>query len=277
MQILDHRKPRHKNQRYNICMEELLRLPPVFDPPLMNAAGMLGFAPDRRKPLDWEKFGAFVTNPVSVSPRRPAAGARWRQEGSTALVHTGHPNPGFSRVVRQYASVWAQSDLPVVVHLMADRPAEMKKIIPRLEVLENILAVELGFPEEIGQGELVEAISACLGELPLIVQLPFSRAVLLAPAVIEAGAAAVSLAPPRGQLPDAVGDFDRGRLYGPPLFSQALHVVRRLDALQIPVIGAGGVYSREQANVMRWAGAFAVQVDLALWRGDWLLAKEEEE
>jgi dihydroorotate dehydrogenase len=44
----------------------------------------------------------------------------------------------------------------------------------------------------------------------------------------------------------------------------ALH---RLAALKVPVIGGGGVYSLEQAEVMLAAGALAVQFDAVLWRG----------
>jgi len=32
----------------------------AFHPPLMNAAGALGFAPDSRAPTPWEAFGAFL-------------------------------------------------------------------------------------------------------------------------------------------------------------------------------------------------------------------------
>ena len=44
-----------------------------FSQPLMNAAGILGFAPDSRAPVEWERLGAFVTNPISFRPRLPAA------------------------------------------------------------------------------------------------------------------------------------------------------------------------------------------------------------
>ena len=257
-------------------MEELLRLPPSFDPPLMNAAGTLGFAPDRRKPLDWAQFGAFVTNPISVRPRRPAGGTRWRVSANTALVHTGLPNPGYRKAINQYAHHWAQADLPVIVHLMSDAPSEMARIIPKFEVLENVIAIELGFPENIGASALKQIVAASLGELPTLVCLPFSRAVELAPAVIDSGVAAVSVSAPRGELPDTSGGFDRGRLYGPAIFPQALHIVRQLSEMEIPVIGAGGVYAQEQAEAMRRAGALAVQLDLVLWRGDWLIGNQED-
>ena len=46
-------------------------------PPLMNAAGSLGFAPDMRTPVDMSKLGAFITNPISLGPRSPAQGKRF--------------------------------------------------------------------------------------------------------------------------------------------------------------------------------------------------------
>jgi dihydroorotate dehydrogenase len=106
-----------------------------------------------------------------------------------------------------------------------------------------------------------------LGELPLIVSLPMEDAVRLAPRVIEAGAAAVSLCAPRGSLVTDNRSLITGRLYGPSLFPQALETVHRLAGAGVPVIGAGGVYTREQAEVMKEAGAMAVQLDAVLWRG----------
>jgi dihydroorotate dehydrogenase len=58
-----------------------------------------------------------------------------------------------------------------------------------------------------------------------------------------------------------------GRLYGPGLFPQAAAAVLKMAALGIPAIGAGGIYSREQADKLLSAGAVAVQLDGVLWRG----------
>jgi hypothetical protein len=44
-----------------------------FSKPVMNAAGMLGFTPSFRDSIPWGDFGVFVTNPISLRPRPPAA------------------------------------------------------------------------------------------------------------------------------------------------------------------------------------------------------------
>src|SRR5262245_19353484 len=116
-----------------------------FRTPLMNAAGTLGFAPDVRAAVDWDRFGAFVTNPVSWRPRVPTANPQIVHYAGGFLLHTGLPNPGFSAVLKKYAPRWADSKLPVIVNLMADRPEETAQMVRRLENVENVAAVELGF------------------------------------------------------------------------------------------------------------------------------------
>src|SRR3972149_4838806 len=101
--------------------------------PLMNAAGFLGFAPDVRGPLNLERLGVFITNPVSLEPRTPAHGTRWLAYPGGFLLHTGHPNPGLKAVLRRYAGRWRRSPLPVVVHLLTHRLEELAWMVRRLE------------------------------------------------------------------------------------------------------------------------------------------------
>jgi dihydroorotate dehydrogenase len=255
-------------------MEELLRQPPVISPPLMNAAGTLGFAPDPRSPLDWAQFGAFVTNPISQKPRKPAARHRWQTSAAGVMLHSGHPNPGFRRVLQTYAPRWAQADLPVIVHLLADTPAIIHRQVLHLEELENILAVEIGFPENIVENEITEVLTAAQGELPVFARLPLMQVVPLAKPALESGASAVSLAPPRGTIFQH-GIFSAGRLYGAELLPMQIQVVLQLDEMDIPVVASGHLTHPSQVEPFQQAGAFAVQVDISLWRGDWFNQKEK--
>lgn len=254
-------------------MEELLRQPPMIAPPLMNAAGTLGFAPDIHAPLDWAQFGAFVTNPISQKPRKPAGQHRWQPSAGGVMLHNGHPNPGFRRVLQVYAERWAQAPLPIIVHLLADTPEIIHRQMLRLEELENILAVEIGFPDLISKPEVAEVIRAALGELPVFARLPMMQASLLAPAMMENGASAVSIGPPRGALLLGAG-LAAGRMYGPELLPLHLQAVRQLAEMEIPVIGSGFITQPAQAQAFQQAGAYALQVDVSLWRGEWLTEKE---
>lgn len=247
-----------------------------FRTPIMNAAGMLGFAPDFRAMQTseflknsevYETLGAFVANPLSWRPRKATSHPAVVEYPGGFLLHTGLPNPGFSATVKRYAHKWADSSLPIIVHLMADRPEETARMVETLERVENVMAAELGFAPLLTDDIILTSLKMSLGELPLIVSLPMEQAVTLGPRVIEAGAAAVSLAAPRGSLNTEDGKLITGRLYGPSLFPQSLETVRRLAGVGVPVIGGGGVYKREQVEVMKEAGAIAIQLDAVLWRG----------
>ncbi len=237
-----------------------------FTPPIMNAAGILGFAPGNRDMLDWSELGAFVTNPVSIGPRTPARGKRFIPYPGGFLLHSGYPNPGFTQVLRRYAGRWKRSPVAVIVHLLAQAAGELETMAHRLEVVEGVQALEIGVSSEASATMVGEFTQAAVGELPVIVRLPLECAPKLAMCAIQAGAVAISLAPPRGLMPAGEEEFVQGRLYGPSIFPNALMVIRALKQQGAPVIGAGGIYSREQVNAMLIAGAMAVQLDSALWR-----------
>lgn len=240
-----------------------------FSKPLMNAAGTLGFAPDSRVEVPWETFGAFVTNPLSLRPRHPAAKPEVIEYPGGFLLHTGLPNPGFTAALKKYASRWDKADLPVIVHLMADRPEETQHMVRSLEAQENVMAAELGFAPLLADDILLLTLEMCLGELPLIFSLPVEQVLSLGPRLIQGGAQAISIAAPRGALSKAEGTGIRaivtGRLYGPSIFPRTLETVHSAAKIGLPVIGAGGVWSNENAESMLSAGALAVQVDAALW------------
>jgi dihydroorotate dehydrogenase (NAD+) catalytic subunit len=239
-----------------------------FDPPLMNAAGSLGYAPNRRGPVDLGKLGAFVTNPVSLRPRTPAQGPRLLDFQGGFLLHSGHPNPGLRRVIQRHAAQWGRALLPVVVHLLAESPAEVRLMAERLERVEGVAGVEVGLPPGCDPGTVVDMVRAAQGELPVIARLQLEQAGPLAMELANSGVAALSLAPPRGALPSAGGGLVHGRLYGPAVLPGALNAVREASRSGLPVIGAGGVYGRSDMEAMFAAGAAAVQLDAVLWRGD---------
>ncbi len=244
----------------------------IFHKPLMNAAGTLGFSPDLRAPVPWDDLGAFVTNPLSLRPRRGADRPACIEYPGGFLLHTGLPNPGLATVLNKHARRWADSPLPVIVNLMADRPEETKQMVESLEERENVAAVELGFAPLLADDIILLAIEMCLGELPLIVSLGSEQILSLGPRALETGAAAISLAARRGMLPvphnpasERSVDLISGRLFGPAQFPRSLEAVHAAARLGLPIYGAGGVYSKENAEVMIAAGALGVQMDTGLW------------
>lgn len=254
---------------YAISWLKMSKYDLTFATPLMNAAGSLGFTPEVRGPVDLARLGAFVSNPISLTGRTPAQARRCQSYPGGFLLHTGYPNPGLNQVIRRYREKWARSPLPVIVHTLGENPAQVSTVVSRLEGIEGVVGVELGLPVEADRLAAVDLTQAGLGELPLIVRVPLERVSDLAHSVARLPIAAISLGPPRGILPASTAGTVRGRLYGPAIFPQTLAAVTSLARSGIPVIGAGGVYSQQDADAMLAAGALAVQVDMALWITGW--------
>jgi len=239
-----------------------------FSKPLMNAAGTLGFSPDFRSLQDFgslKNFGAFVTNPISLRPRFPTSQPEMIQFPGGFLLHTGLPNPGLSSVIKKHAARWDRSDIPVIVHLMADRPEETRQMVQGLENVENVMAVELGFAPLLSNDIIRLTLEMCLGEIPLIFSLPAEQILSLGPKLIQHGADAISVATPRGAIMDEE-NLVTGRIYGQAIFPRALEIVHSAKKLSLPIIGSGGIWTEKDAADMLSAGAIAVQMDVSLWK-----------
>lgn len=232
----------------------------------MNAAGSLGFAPDLHSEVSLQTFGAFVTNPISLRARNVARGPRLFSFPGGVLIHTGHPNPGLRNAIKEYAAAWRHAPVPIILHLLSAEPKQLRAAMPRIEELENVIAVELSFEAGKPIAEMSLAIAAASGELPLIAQLPLHNAIASADSAMQAGASAISLGPPRGAMPGPDEKLVTGRLYGPALYPQALAVAAELAQQGIAVIAAGGVETRDQGEPFLAAGAIAVQMDIGLWK-----------
>jgi len=237
----------------------------------MNAAGSLGFVPPTHTLIDWDRFGAFVTNPISLGRRQPAANARQVSYAGGFVLHTGYPNPGLETALRRFRLAWSHAPLPVVVHLIPRNAHELATMIPLLEYCDNLVGLEVGIAPDTTIEAGVELLQATFSELPVILRLPLDRAreliQYLEPYLDDGRVAAISLGPARGELPLPEGGFFHGRLYGPTILPVALAAVSALSQGSLPVIGAGGIYRRQDINAMLSAGATAVQLDTVLWRG----------
>jgi dihydroorotate dehydrogenase (NAD+) catalytic subunit len=239
-----------------------------FSKPIINAAGSLGFAPDFRSLGDFgslNQFGAFVTNPISLRPRLPTSHPSMVEFPGGFLMHTGLPNPGFHAALKKYSARWNRADLPVIVHLMADRPEETQKMVRDLETVENVMAVQLGFAPLLADDIILMNLEMCLGEIPLIFALPHEQVLTLGRQLLDGGASAISIASPRGALHDKAGNLVTGRMYGQSLFPRSLDIIHSAAMIGMPIIGAGGVWSGADAESMLKAGAMAVETDARLW------------
>lgn len=242
----------------------------VVESPVMNAAGTLGFGDEYRDLLDLATLGAFVTNPLTYTPWNPATGTRVVALDAGVLVHTGLPNPGLAKAVAQHRAVWERLPMPVIAHIVVNTVEEVDRCLALLDEEESIDAVELGLNDDISPAELQWYTRAACErtEKPILARVPFGASVEHLHAAVDAGVGAlVVCAPPRGTARDQAGRLVAGRVYGPLIKPIVLRMVGQLARRfsDIPLIGAGGIHSPQDARDYLEAGAAAVQVDSVTW------------
>ena len=237
--------------------------------PIMPAAGSAGFANEYAGLIDWSRWGAFVTSPVTARPRQPSGEPVTIDLGAALLIHAGISNPGIRAVIEDSQNTWKRLGVPVIVHVAGTTPDDVAECVVRLVIVEGVGGVELGVRDEEDEGAIAALVAAAVeaGEAPVFVRLPLDHAPELAPACVEAGAdALVVAAPPRGMLPWGDG-YVSGRVYGRGALPLALRAVRDTAAqVDVPIIASGGVHTVEDARAMLAAGAVAVQIDTLIWR-----------
>jgi len=244
--------------------------PLTLDNPVMCSAGTVGFGPEYGKLIDLSRLGGIVTNPITFRPRKAAGGTRVIPLDSGVLVHSGLPNPGIMRAVRDYAPAWKLSPCPIIIHLAATAPDELARCVGALEGREGIAAIELGMSDDATHRDIKLMFNAVQQhtELPILVRVCLYNAAQLAQAAQDAGAGAVVVAaPPRGTARDPLtGAMVGGRLYGPWLKPLAIRAVgQAVHSVQIPVIGCGGIHNPDDAREFLSVGAKAIQLDSIVW------------
>ncbi len=241
----------------------------TLNTPVMNAAGVFGYGDEYRDLVQIDKLGAIVTNPVTYAAWNPASGTRVIPLDAGVLVHTGLPNPGVSKVISAHRNLWSRLPVPLILHIIPLNADDSRRFAERIDEEECIAGIEVGINDEVSVVEAARQIKALVEstEKPVLARLPFGVGADYARSIVDAGAGGLVVsAPPRGTARDSGGRLVSGRLYGALVKPMTLRLVgylaRRVD---IPVIGAGGIHTPEDARDYLEAGAVAVQVDSVVW------------
>lgn len=245
-------------------MAEILPLPGTISP-FMNAAGFFGYTPPSVSMLA-DQLGAFITAPISLTKRTPARNRCLVEFPGGFLLHTGLPNDGFSRILKQHHQKWAGLKYPVWPHLLPQSASDCRQMVRALEDVENIAALEISLPEDATPGQVEEWLEAAVGELPIYVCTPLYSPWQTWLSVFNLyNISGVVLSAPRGSVYHNES-LVRGRLYGPSLFPQMLDILQQNRDCGIPLIAGSGIFSFEQAEMALQVGASAVQFDACLWQ-----------
>jgi dihydroorotate dehydrogenase len=241
--------------------------------PLIAASGAIGFGGEAADLVALERFGALVTAPISLRPRRGSAPPRLAPTPGGMLLQTGGQSPGWRRVAEQHGGAWARSRAPIIAHISGH--TSLGELARRAEATRGIAGLEL----DLDGAESLPLLAALrrASELPILVRLPYHGAGLAARAV-EAGAdALVCIMPPRGTTvltgghsassaahgraedggSSAGGQLVEGSLFGPLVRALALQTLREtVDALAV-VVGETGEFGESRRTPSPSAGANA--------------------
>ena len=251
--------------------------------PVMTASGTFGNGLDYVKVFDIQRLGAIVSKAVTLRPRRGNIQPRIAETAGGMINSIGLQNIGLEAILRDVAPVWATWRVPVVVNVAGESLGDYAELARRLDGVAGVSGLELNVscPNvedglEFGTDPCAAAeVTAAVRRrttLPVIVKLTPNVAdiVAMARAVVDAGADALTLI---NTFPAMSIDIEArrpalgwgsGGLSGPALKPIALKMVYEVAAaVDVPIIGCGGVTSGEDAVEYLMAGACAVQVGTA--------------
>jgi dihydroorotate dehydrogenase (NAD+) catalytic subunit len=252
--------------------------------PVVNGSGTFDAIAARRafgEALDREfPFSAYVSKTVTLEPRTGNPPPRLWELGRGMINSIGLPNKGLAGFVRHDLPEYASLPVPLIVSVMGFTADELIELLDVLGERPEIAAFELNFScPNVKTGNIVGSdpveCSAMMAALrghsvkPMIAKLApsTSRPDLVAKAAEEAGADAVSLVNTLPGTAFAPGTSEpwlgagSGGISGPVLRPVALaQVLRVACAVEIPVVGMGGVACARDAREMLSAGATLVAV-----------------
>ena len=252
--------------------------------PVMTASGTFGYGTEFQDVFDIQELGAIVCKGTTLNPREGNYQPRLVETAGGLLNSIGLQNIGVKELIREKAPIWAGWKVPVLVNIAGETVEEYAQIAAELDGVDGISGLEVniscpnvkaggaefGISPDSAAG-VTEAVRAATS-LPVRVKLTpnTSHIARIAVAVAAAGADAICLINTlKGMAIDikkrcpVLGSVTGG-LSGPAIKPVALAMVYEVaGAVEIPVVGCGGIISGSDAVEFIMAGASAVQVGTA--------------
>jgi dihydroorotate dehydrogenase (NAD+) catalytic subunit len=252
--------------------------------PVMTASGTFGYGTEDDHPFDIQRLGAIVCKGTTLEPWEGNPQPRIIETAGGMLNSIGLQNIGVDAVIKEKAPVWARWRVPVIVNIAGKTVDDYARLAELLNGVAGVSALEVniscpnikaGSAEFGASAESAAGVTAAVRKatsLPVMVKLTpnVSDIACIAVAVAEAGADAISLI---NTLKGMAIDIDRrkpllgsitGGLSGPAIKPVALAMVcEAAGAVDIPLVGCGGIATTDDAIEFIMAGASAVQVGTA--------------
>lgn len=252
--------------------------------PVMTAAGTFGYGTEYEHLFDIQKLGAIVCKGTTLHPREGNPQPRLAETDCGLLNSIGLQNIGAKALIEEKAPIWAKWRVPVIANIAGEAVDDYARIAGELDGVAGISAIEVNIScPNISAGGMEFGASAesaakvtakvrAATSLPLLVKLTpnTSEIARIAATVAEAGADALCLINTiKGMAIDIyrrrpmLGNITGG-LSGPAIKPVALAMVYEVaGAVDLPIVGCGGIHNGNDAVEFIMAGASAVQVGTA--------------
>ncbi len=231
-------------------------------------------------------FAAFVTKTVTVAPRQGNPPPRLWELPAGMINSIGLPNKGLGRFLAEDLPQLTRLPVPLIVNVMGFSREEVSELIAALDERDEVGALELNVScPNVETGLIMGAdpfeLTALMDRVrpltdkPLIVKLTpnVSDVAVVARCAEQAGASALSLINTlRGLALHPVSGEPwlgggTGGVSGPAVRAVALAQVQAVaEAVEIPLIGMGGVQTGRNALDLMRAGASLVAVGTESFR-----------
>lgn len=256
----------------------------VMPNPVTTASGTFAAGREYSDFYDLSKLGAVTTKGVSLNAWAGNDAPRIAETPSGMLNSIGLQNPGVEAFCAGPLKWLAGQNVPVIVNVSGHTLEEYVSVIERLEEEDAVDAYEVNiscpnvdaggmtFGTDPAQAAEVTRLCRAATKRPMVVKLTpnVTDVTEIAKAAVDAGADAVSLI--NTLLGMAVDAHRRkpklarivGGLSGPAVKPVALRMVWQVhNAVDVPVLGMGGIMNAEDAIEFMLCGATAVAVGTA--------------
>lgn len=255
-----------------------------FKNPVMVASGTFGYAEEFEKLIDLEALGAIVTKSITLEERQGHPPPRTWETAAGMLNAIGLANVGVQRFIDEKLPFLKKLGTKIIVNVAGSTVDEYVDVCRQLEQADGFDMIELNVScPHVARGGMefgtdpdtvIHVISAVreVTSRPVIAKLSpnVTSIVKVAAAAREGKAAAVSLINTLSGM--AINPLTwqpclshgTGGLSGPAIKPVAVAMVyKTFKAVDIPIIGIGGISNTNDAIEFHLAGARAIQVGTA--------------
>lgn len=252
--------------------------------PVMTASGTFGYGPEYADFVELSEIGGIIVKGTTLNPRQGNDYPRMAETASGMLNCVGLQNKGVDYFCEHIYPEIKDIDTNMIVNVSGSSPEDYAECAARIDALDNIPAIELNIScPNVKDGGMAFGVT-CAGAASVVkaVRQRYHKTLIvklspnvtditeIARAVEAEGADSVSLI---NTLMGMAIDIERrkpmlsintGGLSGPAVKPVAVRMVWQVaKAVNIPVVGLGGICNAHDAIEFMLAGATAIEIGTA--------------